>query len=69
MGHQSDWRAIDNYGFMKPEYSRPVAPGKACPDVMVHLRLAGYLCGLGEIGWSKMLLTPEFGPGIRRLSL
>jgi len=65
MGHQSDWRAIDNYGNLKPEYSRPVAPGKAHPDVMVHLRLAGYLCGLGEIGWSKMLLTPEFGPRVR----
>ena len=65
MGHQSDWRAIDNYGNLKPEYSRPVAPGKACPDIMVHLRLAGYLCGLGEIGWSKMLLTPEFGPRVR----
>jgi ferredoxin len=32
---------------------------------MVHLRLAGYLCGLGEIGYSKMLLTPEFGPRVR----
>lgn len=61
-GHQSDWRAIDGTGYMKPEFSRPVAPGKAAPDVMVHLRIAGYLCGLGEIGYSKMLLTPEFGP-------
>ena len=32
---------------------------------MVHLRIAGYLCGLGEIGYSKMLLTPEFGPRVR----
>ena len=32
---------------------------------MVHLRIAGYLCGLGEIGWSKMLITPEFGPAVR----
>ena len=62
MGHQSDWRAIDNVGFMRENYSRPVAPGKAAPDVMVHLRIAGFLCGLGEIGYSKMLLTPEFGP-------
>ena len=62
MGHQSDWRAITNLGYMKKEYSRPVAPGKAAPDVMVNLRIAAYLCGMGEIGYSKMLLTPEFGP-------
>ncbi len=61
-GHQSDWRAITNTGYMKKDFSRPVAPGKAAPDVMVQLRIAGYLCGLGEIGYSKMLLTPEFGP-------
>lgn len=65
MGHQSDWRAIDNRGFLKENFSRPVAPGKPRPDIMVHLRIAGYLCGLGEIGWSKMLLTPEFGPRLR----
>jgi len=62
IGHQSDWRAIDNEGNLKPDYSKPVAPGKAHPDVMIHLRIAAYLCGLGEIGWSKVFLTPEFGP-------
>ena len=65
MGHQSDWRAIDNSGYMKENFSRPVAPGKAAPDVMINLRIAGFLCGLGEIGYSKMLLTPEFGPRVR----
>ena len=65
MGHQSDWRAIDNTGYMKENFSRPVAPGKAAPDVMISLRIAGFLCGLGEIGYSKMLLTPEFGPRLR----
>jgi len=61
MGHQSDWRAIDNLGnFMNG--SRPVAPGRAAPDVMVQLRIAAYLCGLGEIGFSKMFLSPQFGP-------
>ena len=65
MGHQSDWRGIDNVGYLKENYSRPVAPGKAAPDVMVNLRIAGFLCGLGEIGYSKMLLTPEFGPRVR----
>ena len=61
-GHQSDWRAIDNKGFKYERHSRPVAPGKPIPDVAVHLRIAAYLCGLGEIGYSKMFLTPEFGP-------
>ena len=61
-GHQSDWRSIDNVGGPRPDFSRPVAPGRAAPDVMVHLRIAAYLAGLGEIGFSKMLLTPQFGP-------
>jgi len=65
MGHQSDWRAIDGNGYLNDHYSRPVAPGKACPDVMISMRIAGFLCGLGEIGYSKMLLTPEFGPRLR----
>lgn len=62
MGHQSDWRAVNNEGVRGQGYSRPVAPGRAAPDVMVHLRIAGFLCGLGEIGYSKVFLTPQFGP-------
>ncbi|OGV65095.1 MAG: hypothetical protein A3K18_32515 [Lentisphaerae bacterium RIFOXYA12_64_32] len=62
MGHQSDWRAVDGEGGSRRNYSRPVAPGRAAPDVMVHLRIAGFLCGLGEIGYSKVFLTPQFGP-------
>ena len=65
MGHQSDWRGIDGYGYRFDNYSRPVAPGKAAPDVMINLRIAAFLCGVGEIGYSKMLLTPEFGPRVR----
>jgi len=61
-GHQSDWRAIDNLGRSRANYSRPVEPGRAAPDVMVHLRIAAYLAGLGEIGYSKMLLSPKYGP-------
>lgn len=60
-GHQSDWRAIDGDGYLGKS-SRPVAPGRAAPDVMVQLRIAAYLCGLGEIGYSKMFLSPQFGP-------
>jgi ferredoxin len=32
---------------------------------MIHLRIAAYLAGLGEIGYSKMFITPEFGPRVR----
>ena len=42
--------------------SRPPGPGKPAPDVFVHLRIAAVAAGLGEIGWSKMFLSPEFGP-------
>lgn len=65
MGHQSDWRAIDNEGFLRHGKSRPVAPGLAAPDVMIQLRIAAYLCGLGEIGYSKMFISPQFGPRCR----
>ena len=65
MGHQSDWRAVNNVGEVRPGYSRPTRPGQACPDIMLHLRIAAYLCGLGEIGFSKMFLSPQFGPRCR----
>jgi len=41
---------------------RPPAAGKPAPDVNLHLRIAAMLAGLGEIGWSKVFLTEEFGP-------
>jgi len=37
-------------------------PGKPARDVYVHLRIAGMLAGLVEIGWSKDFLPEEFGP-------
>lgn len=42
--------------------SRPVAPDRPAPDVMLHFRIAAVLCGMGEIGYSKVFLSPEFGP-------
>ena len=65
MGHQSDWRGIDADGYAIRNYSRPVAPGKPQPDIMIQLRIAAFLCGLGEIGFSKMFLSPQFGPRCR----
>lgn len=43
-------------------YSRPAASGRPAPDIQFHFRIAAFICGLGEIGWSKMLLSPDFGP-------
>ncbi len=40
----------------------PVREGYPRPDVFLHFRIAAYICGMGEIGWSKVFLTPEFGP-------
>ena len=46
----------------KIRYSEPVRPGQPAPDVMMQFRIAAFICGLGEIGYSKLFLTPEFGP-------
>ncbi|OGK12219.1 MAG: hypothetical protein A2Y63_06650 [Candidatus Riflebacteria bacterium RBG_13_59_9] len=49
-------------GNFREGWSRPVRKGNPYPDVFVHYRISAYLAGLGEIGWSKVFLTPEFGP-------
>ena len=41
---------------------KQVAPDRPAPDIKVNLRLAAVAAGLGEIGYSKLLLTPRFGP-------
>ena len=43
-------------------FAEPVAPDRPAPDVMFSFRIAAFICGLGEIGYSKLFLTPEFGP-------
>ncbi len=65
LGHQSEWRGIDNNGNLRPDYSKPVREGYPQPDIMLHLRICAYLAGLGEIGYSKLLLSPVFGPRMR----
>jgi len=42
--------------------SQAVRPGLPPPDVFIHFRLGAYVCGLGEIGYSKMFLSSRFGP-------
>jgi ferredoxin len=49
------------------QFTRPVRPDGVSPDLQFHFRLVGVACGLGEMGWSKMFLTPEFGP-LQRLA-
>ena len=44
------------------QFTRPSREGNVPPDLQFQFRLCAVACGLGEIGWSKMLLTPEFGP-------
>lgn len=49
------------------QFTRPARENSVAPDLQFHFRLAGVACGLGEIGWSKMFLTKEFGP-LQRLA-
>ena len=41
---------------------RPVRPGATSPDGIISLRVIGCAAGLGELGLSKLFLTPQFGP-------
>ena len=52
-------------GKFREGWSRNVAPDRPYPDILINFRFAAYMAGLGEIGWSKVLLTPEFGPRVR----
>jgi hypothetical protein len=58
-GIRPDSKGLDE---SRPSWSRPVSPDKPAPDVFVHLRIAAFCAGLGEIGYSKVFLTPQFGP-------
>ncbi len=41
---------------------QPLRPGGVAPDVHLAIRIAAVAAGIGEIGWSKVFLTQEFGP-------
>ncbi|MDD2442620.1 MAG: hypothetical protein PHN53_05010 [Eubacteriales bacterium] len=45
-----------------PPHRPPVAEGKMPSNVVLHMRITAAAAGLGELGWSKVFLTPEFGP-------
>jgi epoxyqueuosine reductase len=65
LGQIDCWRSYDDAGRVWDRFSRPVAEGKAAPDVSPHTRVAAYLAGLGEFGWSKVFLNPQYGPRVR----
>ncbi|MDR2502249.1 MAG: (4Fe-4S)-binding protein [Oscillospiraceae bacterium] len=44
---------------------RPNGADKPKPDVFLNVRISAALCGVGEIGLSRVVLTPEFGPAQR----
>lgn len=45
-----------------PPAREPVKEGKMPSNVVLHMRLSAAAAGLGELGWSKVFLTPQFGP-------
>jgi len=48
---------------------RPVRPGGTYPDGGMSLRMVGCAAGLGELGHSKVFLTPQFGPRQRMFAV
>ena len=61
------WEAVPYYPGV-PEAQAEVEPIRkngVAPNVHLSIRIAGVAAGLGEIGWSKVFLTREFGPRVR----
>jgi len=63
--------ALERDGYMGVPVHNPFHPHSgrqirddqpAGPDGMISLRLIGCAAGLGELGHSKLFLTPQFGP-------
>ncbi|MGQ9631633.1 MAG: hypothetical protein ACUVXI_15180 [bacterium] len=58
------WEAVPYYPGV-PETqppARPLREGGVPPNVHLAIRIAAVAAGLGEMGWSKVLLTKRFGP-------
>jgi len=66
-------RFIEDHGYEAVPYihtgakeeGAPVNKGKPRPDVKLNVRFAAVASGLGEIGYSRMFISPIFGPAIR----
>lgn len=52
-----------------PKRARAVRPGLPFPDVMPDFRIMAFAAGMGEFGYSKVFLTPEFGPSQRFVAI
>ena len=46
------------------QFTREVEEGKVPPDIQFSFRLMAVACGLGEMGWSKMLIGQGLMPSI-----
>lgn len=58
------YEAVPNYPGV-PEAQpprRPLRDGGVPRDVQLAIRIAGVAAGVGEIGWSKVFLTKQYGP-------
>ena len=62
------WEAVAHYPAV-PEGNgttrEPVAEDRVPADVVCSVRVIAAGCGLGEIGYSKVFLTKQFGPRVR----
>ncbi len=61
------WEAVPHYpGVPEREPTKPpVAQGRVLPDIHTNIRLMAVGAGLGEMGHSKVFLSPIFGPRVR----
>jgi len=60
---QHGWTSVPVHNPFMEHAGRKVRDDQpAGPDGMVSLRVIGAAAGLGELGHSKVLLTPQFGP-------
>jgi epoxyqueuosine reductase len=58
------WEATPYYpGVPETQPTRePLRQGAVAPNVHMAIRIAATAAGVGEIGWSKVFLTRQFGP-------
>ena len=60
---------LHNTSWLAPQIGQPAknsdGTDKPKPDIFLNFRLSAVLCGVGEIGLSRVVLTPEFGPAQR----
>ena len=60
------WQAVPHSAHTIWNYNgRPKTPESVGPEVCVTLYYAAAAAGLGEMGWSKVFLNPEYGPMLR----